>query len=105
MNNTVKELNINSRTTGFASPAESYVDKRLDLNDLIIENTYTTFYFQYKGPNVLGVKNGNVLVIDRSIQPKEGELVVITDKTHFKIREYDGQPNLWGRVSWILNKL
>ena len=105
MNNTVKELNINSRTTGFASPAESYVDKRLDLNDLIIENTYTTFYFQYKGPNVLGVKNGNVLVIDRSIQPKEGEPVVITDKTHFKIREYDGQPNLWGRVSWILNKL
>ena len=105
MNNTVKELNINSRTTGFASPAESYVDKRLDLNDLIIGNAYTTFYFQYKGPNVLGVKNGNILVIDRSIQPKEGELVVITDKTHFKIREYDGQPNLWGRVSWILNKL
>lgn len=105
MNSAVKELNIKSRTTGFASPAESYVDKRLDLNDLIIENTYTTFYFRYMGPTTLGVKTGSILVIDRSVEPKDGDLVVLTDKTHFKIREYDGQPNLWGRVSWILNKL
>jgi DNA polymerase V len=100
-----KELNIKSRTTGFASPAESYVDKRLDLNDLIIQNTYTTFYFRYMGPSTLGVKTGNILVIDRSIDPMEGDLVVLTEKDHFKIRKYEGQPNLWGRVSWILNKI
>lgn len=105
MNNTIKELNIKSRTTGFASPAESYVDKRLDLNDLIIQNTYTTFYFRYMGPNTLGVKTGNILVIDRSIDPVEEDLVVLTEKDHFKIRKYEGQPNLWGRVSWILNKV
>lgn len=100
-----KELIIKSRTTGFASPAESYVDKRLDLNDLIIENVHTTFYFRYMGPDCLGVKKGSVLVIDKSSIPKEGELVVLTDKTHFKIREYDGQPNVWGKVSWILTKV
>ena len=105
MNTTAKELNIKSRTTGFASPAESYVDKRLDLNDLIIQNTYTTFYFRYMGPSTLGVKTGNILVIDRSIDPTEGDLVVLTEKNHFKIREYEGQENVWGRVSWILNKL
>lgn len=100
-----KELNIKSRTTGFASPAESYVDKRLDLNDLIVKDFHTTFYFQYSGPDVLGVMNGNILVIDRSVEPEYGDLVVLTDKSHFKIREYNGQENLWGRVSWILNKL
>ena len=100
-----KELNINSRTTGFASPAESYVDKRLDLNELIIKDLHTTFYFKYDGPEVMGVKKGNVLVIDRSIEPKNGDLVILTDKSYFKLREYDGQPNLWGRVSWILKKL
>ena len=100
-----KELSIGSRTTGFASPAESYVDKRLDLNDLIVKDVHTTFYFQYEGPEVLGVKNGNILVIDRSSQPKGGDLVVLTDKTYFKIREYEGQPNLWGKVSWVLKKL
>lgn len=100
-----KELKIKSRTTGFASPAESYVNKRLDLNDLIIEDVHTTFYFRYMGPDSFGVKRGNILVIDKSIVPTYGDLVVLTDKTHFKLREYDGQDNLWGRVSWILNKL
>ena len=100
-----QDLQIKSRTTGFASPAESYVDKRLDLNDLIIQNTFTTFYFRYMGPNTLGVKTGNILVIDRSIEPGEGDLVILSEKECFKIRKYEGQPNVWGRVSWILNKL
>lgn len=98
-------LLINSRTTGFASPAESYVEKRLDLNELIVENVHTTFYFRYMGPDTLGVKRGNILVIDKSIDPVDGDLVVLSDKSFFKIREYDGQENLWGKVSWILNKV
>ena len=100
-----KELQIKSRTTGFASPAEAYVNKRLDLNELIVQDVHTTFYFRYSGPDVLGVKNGNILVIDRANEPRNGDLVVLTEKSFFKIREYDGQQNLWGRVSWVLNKL
>lgn len=100
-----KVLNINSRTTGFASPAESYVDKRLDLNELIIDDVHTTFYFRYLGPNTLGVKKNDVLVIDKSEVPKNGDLVILTDKTFFKIREYNGQDNLWGKVTWVLSKL
>ena len=105
METATKELNIKSRTTGFASPAESYVDKRLDLNDLIIQNTYTTFYFRYMGPSTLGVMTGNILVIDRSIEPQTDDLVVLTEKSHFIIRKFEGQTNVWGRVNWILNKL
>lgn len=99
-----KELHIKTKTTGFASPAESYVDKRLDLNELIIQNVYSTFYFRYSGPEVFGVQQGDVLVIDKSIQPENGDLVVLTDKTFFKLREYKGQDNLWGKVTWVLNK-
>ena len=105
MSSFTKELNIKSRTSGFASPAESYVDKRLDLNDLIVKDIHTTFYFQYKGPNTLGVKTGNILVIDRSEQPFEGDLVIIAEKECFKIRIYENQVNLWGKVVWILNKV
>lgn len=105
MNALTKELQIKSRTTGFASPAESYVNKRLDLNDLIVQDVHTTFYFEYKGTNTLGVRSGNILVIDRSIEPGEGDLVVLSEKECFKIRKYEGQQNVWGRVSWILNKL
>lgn len=98
------ELKINSRTTGFASPAEAYVNKRLDLNELIITNTYSTFFFRYMGEDILGVKGGSILVIDKSIEPVEGDLVVLTEETTFKIREFRGQENLWGRIAWILSK-
>lgn len=104
MNFEESTLKIKTTTTGFASPAESYVDKRLDLNDLIVQDIHSTFYFRYKGPKTLGVDTNDVLVIDRATEPKEGDLVVLTDKLCFKIRLYENQKNLWGRVSWILKK-
>jgi DNA polymerase V len=99
-----KELNIRTTTSGFASPAESYVDKRLDLNDLILKNVYSTFFFRYQGPNVFDVEQDDILVIDKSEQPQEGDLVVLIDKSYFKLREYQGQDNVWGKVTWVLNK-
>lgn len=105
MNTIDNNLYIKTRTTGFASPAESYVDKRLDLNELIITDVKTTFYFRYGGVDTLGVKHGNVLVIDKNETPEHGDLIIITDTTCFKIRRYDGQKNYWGKVTWILNKL
>ena len=105
MNTLEKELYIKTRTTGFASPAESYVDKRLDLNELIVTDVKTTFYFKYGGVDTLGVKKGNVLVIDRSVEPEYDDLVLISDNSCFKIRKYEGQKELWGKVTWILNKL
>ena len=95
---------INTKTSGFASPAEIYVDKRLDLNELIVKDIYSTFYFKYSGPNVFGVKQGDVVVVDRSVTPNTGDLVILTDKTFFKLREYKGQDNLWGKVSWVISK-
>lgn len=98
-------IKINATTTGFASPAETYVDKRLDLNELIVKDIYTTFYFKYSGPEVFGVKQGDTLVIDKSEELKTGDLVVLTEKTYFKLREYKGQNNIWGKVTWILKKI
>jgi DNA polymerase V len=97
-------IHINATTTGFASPAETYVDKRLDLNELIVKDFYTTFFFKYSGPEVFGIKQGDTLVIDRNDEPNAGDLVVLTDKSFFKLREYKGQKNLWGKVTWILKK-
>jgi len=66
-------IQINATTTGFASPAETYVDKRLDINDLIVKDHYTTFYFRYSGPTVFGVNQGDTIVIDRGEEPKGGD--------------------------------
>jgi SOS-response transcriptional repressor LexA len=50
------------------------------------------------------VNQGDVLVIDKSLVPDSGDLVVLTESNHFKLREYQGQTNVWGKVSWVLNK-
>ena len=99
-----KELNIRTTTSGFASPAESYVDRRLDLNDLIMKNVYSTFFFRYQGPNVFGVEQDDILVIDKAEVPQIGDLVVLIDKNYFKLREYQEQDNFWGKVTWNLRK-
>jgi DNA polymerase V len=100
----VDNLVIKTNTSGFASPAEVYVDKRLDINELIIKDVYTTFYFRYSGPKVFGIKQNDVVVVDRSETPNEGDLVVLTENSYFAIREFKGQNNLWGKITWILNK-
>ncbi len=100
----VDNLVIKTNTSGFASPAEVYVDKRLDINELIIKDVYSTFYFRYSGPKVFGIKQNDVVVVDRSEIPNEGDLVVLTENSYFAIREFKGQNNLWGKITWILNK-
>lgn len=97
-------LGIKTTTTGFASPAESYVEKRLDLNDLIVNDVYSTFYFRYSGVPVYGIQNNDVLVIDRSVEPSEGDLVVTIQNKNFKIQEYQNSVDLWGKIVWVLSK-
>lgn len=104
MSTLTEELLIKTQTSGFASPAETYVSKRLDINELIIQNIYSTFYFRYSGPKVFGIQQGDVIVVDRSETPNENDLVVLTEKSYFAIREYKGQENLWGKITWVLNK-
>ena len=51
-----EKLKISTQTTGFSSPARDYVDKRLDLNELMVKNVYSTFYFLWQGEDKLGLK-------------------------------------------------
>lgn len=98
------DLNIRTQVTGFTSPAESYVDGRLDLNELIAPRTESTFFLKYQGPARWGLKAGNVLVIDRSVPPLPQELVVLTQGEDLIVAHWEDQENLWGRISWILKR-
>lgn len=98
-------LLIKSQTTGFSSPAETYVDKRLDLNELIVDDLYSTFYFRYSGPNIEDIKTGDTLVIDRNKKLKTGDLIIIVEDGVFKIKRYEDQINIWGTITWILKKV
>ena len=56
---------------GFPSPADDYVEKTLDLNDLLIQKPAATFFVRAEGESMLGagIHPNDILVVDRSIEP------------------------------------
>lgn len=65
-------------SAGFPSPAADYEDKCLDINDYLIRNPVSTFFFAVQGESMQGAEifDGDVLVVDRSIRPRHGHIVV-----------------------------
>jgi DNA polymerase V len=63
---------------GFPSPAQDYVDLQIDLNDELISNPSSTFYARVKGTSMqdAGIQDGDILVIDKSLEPQDGATAV-----------------------------
>ena len=98
---------INTRTTGFGSPARSYVDKRLDTNELLVEDPYSTFFFQWQGEEKHGLSRGDYLVVDRGITPDPNDLVITNGEENLSLDFYRNinPKDLWGTITWKLCKL
>lgn len=63
---------------GFPAPGDDEVEKALDLNDLLIDNPDATFFVRVEGDSMEGARifSGDILVVDRSITPRSGQIVV-----------------------------
>ncbi len=63
---------------GFPSPAEDYVDVGIDLNDQLIRHPTSTFFLRVSGDSMTGagIHDGDLLVVDRSLDPRPGRVVV-----------------------------
>jgi DNA polymerase V len=105
-------------------PGESLLTSRNDLYSLVAHHKDATFFMRYEGGSNENVPvfNGDILVIDRSLQTKEGSLIVISQDSDFHIRRYShnndnkdsnnngGDENeyedlqIWGVVSFIIHK-
>lgn len=78
----VESLNIKFSDTpvnaGFPSPAENHMESTMDLNRALVKNPSSTFYARVKGESMIndGVDDGDILVIDRSVEPYENCLAV-----------------------------
>lgn len=71
-------LSGNSVAAGFPSPAEEYIEAKIDLNRELVRNPASTFYARVSGISMVddGIDDGDLLVIDKSIEPYQGCLVV-----------------------------
>ena len=112
---------------GFPSPATDYIEDDIDLNSQLIRNAPATFIIRVQGKsmNNVGIHDGDLLIVDRSINPKNSstvianvdeELVVKTfmkekDKNYLtsgqKKIELNDNPNviIWGVVTYVIHKL
>jgi DNA polymerase V len=63
---------------GFPSPADDYIERDLSLDEHLIRNRIATFFVHVKGDSMrdAGIQDGNLLVVDKSITPKHGSIVV-----------------------------
>lgn len=63
---------------GFPAPADDLIEKALDINDLIVENPASTFFVRVRGDSMegAGIFSGDVLVVDKSVEPRDGKIVV-----------------------------
>ena len=78
----------NGVSAGFPSPAEEHTQSKIDLNNLLIENPSATYYVRVNGDSMLGagIVNGDLLIVDRSIEVTNNCIVVAHVDGEFTVK-------------------
>ena len=115
---------------GFPSPAADYIEEKLDLNVHLVKHPAATFFVRANGDSMTGagIFNGDILVVDRSLNPKNQNVVVAIVNGDFTVKKLyasDGNVSLipenpkykpieitdgtdlrvWGVVTYVIHKL
>lgn len=83
---------------GFPSPAQDYINESIDLNREIVKHPAATFYGRVEGESMIeeGIEPGDILVIDRSIEPIDGDLSVCCLDGEFTLKRIKlDQDRVW----------
>ena len=81
---------------GFPSPADDYVEDRLDLNRYVVKRPSSTFFVRVRGDSMApaGIFPGDIVVVDRSLPLEAGKIVLVSLYNEFAIKRFelsDGQ--------------
>jgi DNA polymerase V len=115
---------------GFPSPADDYIDRKLDLNEYLVKHPSATFFVRVEGESMInaGIHCGDVLIVDRALEATDkkivianvnGELTVkrirkIKNKLFLAAENPDFEPievkggeqfEVWGIVTYVLHQL
>lgn len=73
---------------GFPSPAQDYMTERIDLNKELVRHPATTFYARVEGDSMkdAGIDEGDLLIIDKSLVPQDGNVVVACVDGEFTLK-------------------
>lgn len=115
---------------GFPSPADDYVEGRISLDEHLIQHKEATFFMRVDGDSMrgLGILHGDLLVIDRSLTPVDGNVVVAVVDGDFTVKQLATRPDgftlraanpafadivlraeqeleVWGVVRWAIHRV
>lgn len=81
---------------GFPSPAQDYVEAELDLNSYCIRHPSATYFLRASGNsmNDAGLKDGDLLVVDKSVTPEHGDIVIAAVDGEFTVKQLQLRPRL-----------
>jgi DNA polymerase V len=85
---------------GFPSPADDHLDDTLDLNEHLVQHPAATFFVRVQGDSMTGagIYPGDLLVIDRSLTPKSGAIVVAVVNGELTVKRLQ----IEGRHIWLM---
>ena len=86
---------LNKVGTGFPSPATDYTEDDLDLNVHLIKNIPSTFLIRVQGKsmNDVGIHDGDLLVVDRSLSPKKISTVIANINEELVVKNFVREKN------------
>ena len=88
-------FHLNKVGAGFPSPATDYVEDDIDLNACLIKNVPSTFLIRVQGKsmNSIGIHDGDLLVVDRSLDPKNFSTVVANVNEELVVKTFVKEKN------------
>lgn len=76
---------------GFPSPAQNFINESIDLNIELIKHPAATFFGKVSGDSMVdeGIEDGDVLIIDKSLEPINGDLAVCCIDNEFTLKRIE----------------
>ena len=80
---------ISSISAGFPSPAEDFTELSISLDKHLIQNPAATFMVYANGNSMLdaGIHHGDILIIDRSLNARDGDIVIAVLHGEFTVKQ------------------
>ena len=93
-------LYANSVSAGFPSPADDYIERKLDLNTHLVQHPAATFFVRASGDSMqeAGIQSGDMLIVDRSLEATHGKIVIAALNGELTVKRLSRQG---GRVQLI----
>ena len=73
---------------GFPSPAADFDETKISLDNVLVKNHEATFYAKASGNSMIGagIDDGDIMVIDRSLEPRHGKIAVCCIEGEFTVK-------------------